>query len=140
MTPKDFDLYLESMQKKITSILKSKAGEYAMDNDRFHNFKTASRINEETPAKAAWGMATKHLISVQDLIEHRLELSKPMIAEKFIDMINYLILISAMLEEELYAKQKYEKKQKAIQRKKKKTTERNRAKRKGNNTDTERSN
>jgi hypothetical protein len=100
MTPKQFDKILENKLEKIKSILGSKANEYAQDNDRFFNFKQAARINNTTPEKAAWGMATKHLVSVQDLIEHRLVANRDMVDEKFLDMVNYLLIISIMLVED----------------------------------------
>jgi len=44
-------------------------------------------------------MMVKHLVSVFDLIEGRIPTSQEMIDEKIGDMINYLILLEAVLKE-----------------------------------------
>ena len=88
---------------KIKSVLSSKASEYASE-DRLYNFKVAAQINGCTPKRALWGMASKHLVSVMDLVIDRVQSSEYLINEKVGDMINYLILLEALLMEELVNK------------------------------------
>lgn len=94
-------------------VLASKNKEYASDSDKLHNFKRAADMLRCTPEKALIGMATKHIISILDIvdkIEHYYntipdvkpsEINTPisMIEEKIGDAINYLILLEALLKE-----------------------------------------
>lgn len=99
MNNKDFQEILERRLLKIEEVLVYKAKEYAQDGDRLNNFKVAGRIQNESPAKALWGMAVKHLVSIEDIIEGRLSASDGIVDEKIGDMINYLILLEAVLKE-----------------------------------------
>jgi len=54
-------------------------------------------VDDETPERALWGMAKKHLVSVTDLIHGRAEVTPERIDEKIGDMINYLILLEGLL-------------------------------------------
>lgn len=100
MTPKYFtEEILNPRIDAISNILAKKAHEYAQDNDRLHNFKVAARIKDESPEKALWGMSTKHLVAIIDMVEGRLKPTEFMINEKIGDMINYLILLEALLKE-----------------------------------------
>lgn len=77
--------------------------EYATD-DRLHNFKIAGELQKCTAVKALGGMMAKHTVSVYDLIddyEQGKAISKEMWAEKIGDSINYLLLLTAMLEEKI---------------------------------------
>ncbi len=67
MNSKNFDAIVLSQLDKCKDILTSKNKEYSSETDRLHNFKVAARVNDTTPAKALWGMFTKHLVSVMDL-------------------------------------------------------------------------
>ena len=94
------DEFLDILNERIATInvvLGSKAKEYAFKGDRLYNFNQAAVINSTTPAKALWGMATKHLVSIQDLINNRLENTEKNVNEKIGDMINYLILLEGIL-------------------------------------------
>ena len=92
-----FDDFVDQQCDKIKSILKSKAGEYAKDSDRLHNFNMAANINNTSPEKALWGMAAKHLVSVIDLVNGDLERSRKNLDAKIVDMQNYLMLLHYML-------------------------------------------
>lgn len=100
MKTEDFEVLLQSRVEQIQSVLGNKAKEYAQDDDRLYNFKIAARTKGETPEKALWGMAVKHLVSVMDLVDGKLESTPPMVDEKVGDMINYLILLEAILKED----------------------------------------
>ena len=99
METKIFDAILKNRIESIQIVLGSKAKEYAHGDDRLWNFKVAARANGTTQAKALWGMATKHLVSVMDLVTGRLVSSPEMVDEKIGDLINYLILLEAILSE-----------------------------------------
>lgn len=96
MTPELFNHYLRRRLEKIGQTLGQKAGEYASGQDRLHNFKLAARVNGTTPAKALWGMASKHLVSIMDMVDGRQPVTDPMIDEKIGDMVNYLVLLEAI--------------------------------------------
>ena len=94
-----FEKLLNRRIESIRKTLESKGKEYAT-SDRLYNFKRASEISQTTPEKALFGMLNKHLVSVIDLIEGRLENKALIVEEKIGDTINYLILLEAILEEE----------------------------------------
>ncbi|MGD1831013.1 MAG: hypothetical protein ACPKM1_15740 [Spirochaetaceae bacterium] len=98
MDDKTFNSLVHRRILQIQSTLTTKGKEYGQ-KDRLHNFKVAARIDEVEPEVAAWGMAKKHLVSVMDMIEGRQIPTRSMIDEKVGDMINYLILIEALLNE-----------------------------------------
>jgi len=100
MKNKEFEKILKTSIDKIQSTLGAKADEYAMNGDRLYNFKIASRMNGNTPQEALWGMAMKHLVSVKDLVTGQLKNTEHMVDEKCIDLINYLILLIAVLAED----------------------------------------
>lgn len=100
MTDQQFNIIINNRISSINTILKRKGEEYSTNDDRLHNFKVAARINNSTPEKALWGMATKHLISIIDLINGKNH-TQNIIDEKIGDMINYLILLEAILKEKL---------------------------------------
>ena len=93
----NFNKLVKNRCEKIHSVLASKAKEYAVDNNRFHNFDLAAAVNNTTPEKALWGMATKHLVSVIDIVNSPETVSLELIEEKIGDMINYLILLEGLL-------------------------------------------
>jgi hypothetical protein len=101
MDQKTFSKILENRLKQIKSVLGEKAGEYAQRGDRLHNFKVAARANQMSPEQALWGMATKHLVSVMDLVNGDLCAKPAVVNEKIGDMINYLILLEAIFKEDI---------------------------------------
>jgi hypothetical protein len=101
MNIKDFESLLESRITKTKDILSSKSKEYSSGGDKLYNFRRAAEILRCSPQKALLGMLMKHLVSVIDLIEGNTPLSYYLINEKIGDSINYLILLEAILTEEL---------------------------------------
>jgi hypothetical protein len=97
MNTTDFNTLVDARIEKIRATLKKKAGEYAQNDDRLYNFRKAAAVDGETPARALWGMAKKHLVSVMDLKDGLLPSTPEMVDEKIGDMINYLILLEAVL-------------------------------------------
>ena len=102
MRTEQFEEVINNRIETCKSVLCSKAEEYATD-DRLHNFKVAGKLQKCTPVKALGGMMAKHTVSVYDLIddyEQGKTISQEMWAEKIGDSINYLLLLTALLEED----------------------------------------
>ena len=101
MKTERFNEILNSRLEKIRATLERKATEYVQNDDRLYNFRRAARISDKHPAEALWGMAMKHLVSVIDLVEGSPETipDDDFIDEKIGDLINYLILLEAILKE-----------------------------------------
>lgn len=96
-----FNEVLETTIQKCVDTLGVKADEYATE-DRLHNFKVAAEIQNCTPITALAGMMAKHTVSVYDLIQKQEQgyvVSREMWDEKIGDSINYLILLSALVQE-----------------------------------------
>ncbi len=101
MTNQEFSIVLQDTIGRITSILGSKAQEYAK-GDRLHNFNKAAALANTSREMALRGMLAKHIISVWDLIddqENGVQSSRELWDEKIIDSINYLVLLRAMIYE-----------------------------------------
>lgn len=99
MTPEKFHQVLVQRTNQMQGTLGVKAKEYALDGDRLYNFKAAARLKGETPAQSLWGIAIKHLVCVIDMVENRLEPTRKNIDDHLGDMVNYLVLLEALLEE-----------------------------------------
>lgn len=103
MKAEQFEEIINNRIETCKSVLCNKAEEYATD-DRLHNFKVAGKLQKCTPVKALGGMMSKHTVSVYDLIddyEQGKAISKEMWSEKIGDSINYLLLLTALLEEKI---------------------------------------
>lgn len=106
MTARDFDDMLRTRLNKTLAVLKSKAAEYATDDDRLHNFKRAAKDFPSmegigtTPADTLVGMMRKHWVSIADIVDRHgcgESVSPALIDEKIGDAVNYLILLEAVL-------------------------------------------
>ena len=101
MDTKRFENAIEKRIAKCIDTLSVKSDEYATE-DRLHNFKVAAEIQNCTPITALAGMMAKHTVSVYDLIQKQEQgyvVSREMWDEKIGDSINYLILLSALVQE-----------------------------------------
>lgn len=102
MNTEKFESIVARRQELIEKVLRQKGQEYASDIDRLHNFKKAAAVNGITPERALWGFATKHLVSVIDIIDGLDSEKIPtpeLVDEKIGDMINYLILLEVVIRE-----------------------------------------
>ena len=93
----DFNDIVENRCSQIKAVLQKKAGEYARESNRFHNFDKAAVRLQTTPEKALRGMMEKHAVSVDDMIENPENVTIEIINEKIGDNINYLILLEGLL-------------------------------------------
>jgi len=94
-TIEEFNQILENRITKMREVLASKGKEYATE-DRLYNFRRGAEINHTTPQDYLWQLATKHLVSIIDMVEGRLELTPYLISEKIGDIINYCVLLEAL--------------------------------------------
>ena len=108
MNVKEFNEIVSAQIKRSTDVLCVKANEYATE-DRLHNFKVAAALQGISAKQALAGMLAKHTVSVYDLCMSDKPASIEMWEEKITDHINYLLLLRAVIEEEvteLYADDK----------------------------------
>lgn len=100
MNNKEFEAIIEARIEKTKELILNKGAEYADDDNRLHNFETASRIAGGSAAMALDGMLMKHYVSYRDLltkIELGEEISKELVEEKLGDIITYFHLQEAIM-------------------------------------------
>ena len=98
----EFQSVLDAQIQRVRDILEHKAEEYASDVDRLANFKTAGGIKGESPKQALAGMMAKHTVSIYDMVLRTdRDYSTKVWDEKITDHINYLILLRALVEEDI---------------------------------------
>lgn len=101
MTHERFEQVVNDRLTKCLTLMCAKSDEYATD-DKLHNFKVAAELQNCTPLTALAGMMAKHTVSVYDLIndyEDCAPIDKAMWDEKIGDHINYLLLLTALIDE-----------------------------------------
>lgn len=117
MNLKEFNIAVDAQIDMCKSLLVKKGDEYAPEfieqqdgqiafnieamTDRLHSFKKAASLMNTTPKAALFGMLTKHLVSVSDMCTDNKVYTQERWSEKLTDSINYLLILSAMVKEEL---------------------------------------
>lgn len=106
MNDQRFQQLLDRRIELTKKVLGAKALEYARCEDfsgpdRLHNFKKAGRRRGSTAAQALLGFLEKHLVAVDDAVDFEDVVSQAWIDEKIGDVINYYILLEAILTEEM---------------------------------------
>ncbi len=102
MNRKEFSKILNGRIRTCKNILEHKADVYAAGSDRLSNFKDAGRLLSCTPERALQGFMTKHIVALNDFIA---QLDNNIVSplaeweEKIGDIINYLILLEALVKE-----------------------------------------
>lgn len=99
-----FDEVVEDQLRRSRDILSQKGDEYSEENDRLHNFRTAAVLQGIPMRQALAGMMAKHTISIYDMCYGDDEYKLTLWLEKLTDNMNYLLLLRAVLEEELMGK------------------------------------
>ena len=94
------DTVVNEQIERCRELLIVKAEEYAPE-DRLANFKKAASAQGVTLKQALGGMMAKHTISIYDMIWSGEEYDFEKWEEKITDHINYLLLLNAILEEEV---------------------------------------
>jgi hypothetical protein len=102
MKHKAFNKLLEKRIELIRKVLEEKCEEYSRNDDKLYNFKEAGRTDNVTPEHALWGMCLKQRVSVSDIvkdIDSGKIPSDKLLNEKIGDVINYMILLEALIKE-----------------------------------------
>lgn len=102
MTLEEFNIIVKERIIKIQQVLQSKGKEYALnDMDRLENFKISGRIQSKSAEQALLGYFFKHLTSIITMIEIGIYDTEK-VDEKIGDMINYLVLLEALMKEKIF--------------------------------------
>lgn len=96
----EFNKVVEAQIGCIRATLVKKAGEYNLEEDRLGFFKRAAAFSGVTPKQALYGFLLKHIVSVNDMIMDGKPHPKALWREKATDIMNYMILLLALVEEE----------------------------------------
>jgi len=101
MTREDFSRRVEKRIDLVRQTLLNKHKEYAKDDNVFRNFDEAAGgfSLHSTSAEVLWSYMTKHLVSIKDIVSDNTPVTNDVVSEKIGDVINYLILLEAMLNE-----------------------------------------
>ena len=101
MTNEMFKVMVDRRFEKCRETLIKKASEYAPDDDdRLHNFNIGAAYLDCSAERYALNLLTKHLVSIRDMVasgywdEERID-------EKIGDAMNYLLLLEAIMKEDL---------------------------------------
>ena len=102
MTREDFSRRVEKRVDLIRQTLLTKHKEYAKDDNVFRNFDEAAGglSLHGTSSEVLWSYMTKHLVSVKDIVADNKPVDTAVVSEKIGDVINYLILLEAMLNQQ----------------------------------------
>ena len=100
MTNEQFDTLVAVQFDRCAAILQNKSAEYASDADRLHNFNAGAALTGQTPRQVLFGFMLKHIISVADMAVSNAAYTAPMWDEKLTDLINYCVLLRAVVAEE----------------------------------------
>lgn len=94
-----YESAIQDMMAYCYQLLLRKHREYANEDD-FHNFRCAAKLQGVTPEQALIGMMDKHVVSVHDLVNSAAEgrlITEELWREKISDNINYLLILWAMV-------------------------------------------
>lgn len=100
MTHEQFKTLLQELDGTGVNTLAEKNARYSSPDDALHNFHMGAEVMGGTPAQAAWGYMTKHLVALRDMIQRNDFSNRNDVLEKIQDSINYLRFIWAISEEE----------------------------------------
>lgn len=102
MDTKQLNKVMKSQFELCAVLLTDKGKEYAEDHpDRLRAFKIAAELQGISPKAALYGMLAKHLVSVSDMCQSDHKYDRNRWREKLTDSINYLVLLAALVTEEL---------------------------------------
>ena len=102
MTREDFSRRVEKRIDLVRQSLLTKHKEYAKDDNVFKNFDEAAGglSLHSTSSEVLWSYMTKHLVSIKDIVADKKPVDASVVSEKIGDVINYLILLEAMLNQQ----------------------------------------
>lgn len=95
MTSEEFRALLEKFDGNSLKTLIEKNATYSENHngDCLHNFRAGAEIMGGTPAQAAWGYMTKHLVALRDMIDRDDFSDLDNLLEKCQDINNYIRFI-----------------------------------------------
>jgi len=96
----DFQAILEYCFDEEKKLIGVKAEDYARDGDRLANFKSGAAFTGLSPRQTLWGYLAKHLSSVKEIVDGK-NVSRSILREKIGDARNYLLLLEALVLEEI---------------------------------------
>lgn len=111
MTCTEFEEIYEKQTAHEREVLIDRASAYATHGDRLGNFYAGAELNEVTPLQFAFGLMTKHILALRDLIQKQAEgvpLDDAVMArarEYGGDIRNYVLLALAIFEETMREQQ-----------------------------------
>lgn len=91
-----FDNIIASTFERAETTLTLKSAAYSSESDRLHNFRIAAALNDCTMEQALWGMLTKHIVSIRDMVHSNYSFASDVWDEKIGDAINYLALLKVI--------------------------------------------
>ena len=97
MTKEEFEMEMEKSFIRSKRLLAKKGDEYTIDNDRLGHFYRAGLAQSTNPTEALIGMATKHYISICDMVKNPFNYSISKWNAKLTDLRNYTILLDALI-------------------------------------------
>lgn len=102
MKREEFTNRVEKRIDLIRQTLLTKHKEYAKDDNVFRNFDEAAGglSLHGSSAEVLWSYMTKHLVSIKDIVADNKPVDASVVSEKIGDVINYLILLEAMLNQQ----------------------------------------
>jgi len=103
MTHEQFATILNERLARIKETLCSKADEYAR-GDRLSNFKKIAAFRSKSPEEVLFGLVAKHIAALDDFVQDIEQGKVQSLArwdEKIGDIIAYMVLLDAMVQERL---------------------------------------
>jgi len=100
MTKDRFEEVAKEQLNRIEEVLIKKQKEYGPKEDKLTVFKKAAQFMGTNPEQALYGFMAKHLVSQSDMIKSGEKYAKEVWLEKITDIINYNILLLALLEDD----------------------------------------
>ena len=97
MKNEEFITKIEHIRKFSLDTLLAKNGRYSKGSDSaLHNFEVGADMLGGTPAQAAWGYMTKHLVALRDKVQNNDFHDLEDLEEKCTDIINYTAILYAI--------------------------------------------
>lgn len=106
MTADEFNVLVEQFFDRIRNTLLSKGQEYADDNNRFRNFMHVAASRRTTQADALMGLVQKQIVSLEDMAQGLLPVTRYLVDEKIGDVVNYMLLLYGIWSEQLNKEEK----------------------------------
>lgn len=101
MDQQTFDQEVKKQWMRCERVLVKKADHYALDEDRLDQFKKIAVLNNTMPVNACISLMSKHVTKIYDMAEWPDRFKIKDWDESITDCINYLMLLRAIIEEDV---------------------------------------